>query len=185
MQTETALPSQEYVWTVLAPRLEADLAEKKTEILNRIGLYDVFGPPDDVGFTGELDGEQTIIELSGQLTLAVAYDMVDRTASLRLGRKAGRPRDIMTRQLGPRLLTMFLCYHPSAGRHSVLTSIDGRLVQEEAGPLFNFIKAAIEPLNKYLVEELHWKPLSAGRLARYALAERRPDFYLAKRRRAA
>ena len=91
----------------------------------------------------------------------------------------------MTRQLGPRLLTMFLGYHPSAGRHSVLTSIDGRLVQKEDGPLFNFITAAIEPLNKYLVEELHWKPLSAARLARYALAERRRDLQAARRRRAA
>ena len=173
MQMEKALPSEVYVWTVLAQRLESELAEKKTEILNLIGLYDVFGPPDDVGFTGKLDAEQTMIELSGQLVLAFAHDMVYRTGRLRPGRKAGRPRDIMIRQLGPSLLTLFLCYHPSAGRHSVLTSIDGRLVQEEAGPLFNFIKAAIEPLNKYLVEELHWKPLSAGRLARYALAERR------------
>ena len=50
MQMEKALPSEVYVWTVLAQRLEAELAEKKTEILILIGLYDVFGPPDDVGF---------------------------------------------------------------------------------------------------------------------------------------
>ena len=185
MQTEAALPSQAYVWTVLAPRLEAALAEQKTKILDLCGLYDVFGPPGDDGFTGELEAEQTMIELTGLLVLAFAHDMVDRTASLRLGRKAGRPRDIMTRELGPTLLTLFLRYHPSAGRHSVVTSIDGRLAQEEAGPLFNFIKAAIEPLNEYLVEELHWKPLSAARLARYALAERRHALQAARRRRAA
>jgi hypothetical protein len=181
MQAEAALPSQSYVWTVLAPRLEAGLAEQKTRILDLCGLYDVFGPPGD-GFTGELEANQTMIELTGLLVVAFAHDMVDRIASLRVGRKAGRPRDILTRELGPALLTLFLRYHPSAGRHSVLTSIDGRLAQEEAGPLFNFIKAAIEPLNEYLVEELHWKPLSAARLARYALAERRHNLRTAMRR---
>lgn len=180
MQAEAALPSQAYVWTVLMPRLEAALAEQKTKILDLCGLYDVFGPPGD-GFTGELEADQTMIELTGLLVLAFAHDMVDRIASLRVGRKAGRPRDILTRELGPTLLTLFLRYHPSAGRHSVLTSIDGRLAQEEAGPLFNFIKAAIEPLNEYLVEELHWKPLSAARLARYALAERRHNLQAVRR----
>jgi hypothetical protein len=173
MQTEAALPSQVYVWTVLAPRLEAALAEQKTKVLDLCGLYDVFGPPDEDGFTGELEANQNMIELTGLLVLAFAHHMVGQIARLRVGRKAGRPRDILTRELGPSLLTFFSRYHPSAGRQSVLTSIDGRLVQEEAGPLFNFIKAAIEPLNEYLVEDLHWKPLSASRLARYALAERR------------
>jgi hypothetical protein len=173
MQTEADLPSQVYVWTVLAPRLEAALGEQKTKILDLCGLYDVFGPPGEDGFTGELEADQTIIELTGLLLLAFAHDMVGRIARLRVGRKAGRPRDILTRELGPTLLTLFLRYHPWAGRHSVLTSIDGRLAQEEAGPLFNFIKAVIEPLNEYLVEDLHWKPLSAARLARFALAERR------------
>jgi hypothetical protein len=172
MQTEAALPSQAYVWTVLMPRLEAGLAQQKTKILDLCGLYNVFGPPGD-GFTGELEGDQNMIELTGLLVLAFAHHMVGQIARLRVGRKAGRPRDILTRELGPSLLTFFSRYHPSAGRQSVLTSIDGRLAQEEAGPLFNFIKAAIEPLNEYLVEELHWKPLSASRLARYALAERR------------
>ena len=68
---------------------------------------------------------------------------------------------------------MYLRYNSSAGRHSVWTSIDGKLVQEEAGPFFAYVKAVIEPINDYLVGELAWKPISAGRLARYALAERR------------
>src|SRR6202022_704181 len=88
MQAEAALPSQSYVWTVLAPRLEAGLAEQKTRILDLCGLYDVFGPPGD-GFTGELEANQTMIELTGLLVVAFAHDMVDRIASLRVGRKPG------------------------------------------------------------------------------------------------
>jgi hypothetical protein len=36
-----------------------------------------------------------------------------------------------------------------------LTSIDGKLAQIEAGPFFEFVKVAIEPLNQFLVSELH------------------------------
>jgi len=39
--------------------------------------------------------------------------------------------------------------------------------------LFEFINAAIKPLNQYLTTELHRRPLSAARLARFALAEHR------------
>ena len=87
--------------------------------------------------------------------------------------KVGRPCDALTPALGPRLLDLFLRYNTKAGRHSVLTSIDGRLVQKEAGHFFAYVKAVIEPINDYLVRELNWKPVSAGRLARYALKERR------------
>ena len=45
--------------------------------------------------------------------------------------------------------------------------------QKEAGLLFEFIKATIEPLNHYLTTELHRRPLSASRLVRIALSERR------------
>jgi hypothetical protein len=38
--------------------------------------------------------------------------------------------------------------------------------------LFEFIKAVIEPLNQYLTTGLRRLPLSASRLARFALAER-------------
>src|SRR5882757_3430595 len=103
MQTEAALPSQAYVWTVLMPRLEAGLALQKTKILDLCGLYDVFGPPGD-GFTGELEGDQNMIELTGLLVLAFAHHMVGQIARLRVGREAGRPRDILTRELGPSLL---------------------------------------------------------------------------------
>jgi hypothetical protein len=68
---------------------------------------------------------------------------------------------------------VFLRCHGSAGRKSVATSSDGKLKQKEAGRLFEFINAAIQPLNQYLTTELHRRPLSAARLARFALAEHR------------
>ena len=43
----------------------------------------------------------------------------------------------------------------------------------EAGDLFRFIETIIQPLNQYLTTELHRKPLSASRMARFALADRR------------
>jgi hypothetical protein len=182
MQSQTALPSQSYVWGVLAPRFEADLAEQKAKVLRLCGLYDAFGPPGD-GFTGEREANETIIQLAGELLRTVGLEMEERIAISRtIGRRVGRPRDVMSRYLGPALLTLFLRYHDSAGRHSVLTSIDGKLAQIEAGPFFEFVKVAIEPLNQFLVSELHRSPLSAARLARYALEQRRRNLRTATRR---
>lgn len=83
--------------------------------------------------------------------------------------------------LAPELLSVYLRYN-SGGRHSVTTSIDGKLKQKEGGHLFEFIKATIEPLNRYLSADLHRRPLSAGRLARFALGERRRIEQAIKRR---
>ena len=183
MQRGIAFPSQEFVWTVLAPRIEAYLTGRKLTVFELIGLFRLFGPPGD-GFTGELEGDEMIKELTGQIVVSFCEDLIERIQSAASERKAGRPCDVLTRALGPRLLDLFLRYNPSAGRHSVWTSIDGKLVQQEAGPFFEFVKAAIEPINDCLVGELNWKPVSAARLARYALAERRRSL-LARQSRAA
>jgi hypothetical protein len=79
----------------------------------------------------------------------------------------------VTPYLAPELLSVFLRCHDRAGRQSVATSIDGRLKQREAGQLFEFIESIIQPLNQYLTTELHRRPLSASRLARLALDDRR------------
>lgn len=182
MKRPTAFPSEHTVWTVLMPRIEANLTERKSIILESMGLYRLFGPLGK-GFTGELEGDEAIKELTGQILVSIGEDLTERNENARSERKAGRPCDVVTRELGPRLLNMFLRYNPSAGRHSVWTSIDGKLVQEESGPFFEFIKAVTEPVNEFLVGE-NWKPVSAGRLARYALAERR-RVALARQARAA
>ena len=183
MQRGIDFPSQEFVWTVLAPRIEEYLTERKLTILELIGLYRLFGPA-GAGFTGELEGDEAIKELTGQIVISFCEDLIERIQSAASERRAGRPCDVLTRALGPRLLDLFLRYNPTAGRQSVWTSIDGKLVQEEAGPFFGFVEAAIKPINDYLIGELKWKPVSAARLARYALAERRRSL-LARQSRAA
>ena len=150
MQRGIAFPSQEFVWTVLAPRIEVYLTERKLTILELMGLYRLFGPP-GAGFTGELEGDEAIKELTGQTVISFCEDLLGRIQSAASERKAGRPCDVLTRALGPRLLDLFLRYNPSAGRHSVWTSIDRKLVQEEAGPFFGFVEAAIKPINDYLI----------------------------------
>jgi hypothetical protein len=75
--------------------------------------------------------------------------------------------------LAPELLSVFLRFNDRAGRQSATTSIDGKFTQREAGQLFEFIETVIHPLNRYLTTELHRRPLSAARLARFALDDRR------------
>ena len=181
MGSQTALPSQSYVWGVLPPRFEAQLRDQKMEIWKLSGFFEMFGPLGD-NFTGEAEGEEMIKELVGHLVRSLAFEMEDLQISNKLGRQVGRPRNCLIPELGQELLSFFLRYHGSAGRHSVVTSIDGQLAQTEAGPLFEFFKVVIEPLNHYLVTELHRKALSPARLARAALDQRRRNLRAAKRR---
>ena len=171
MSRRVEIPTQEFVWTLLLRRIEKHYRARKSKILELCGLYHVFGPSGP-GFTGEQEGDRIIDELTGLIVVAYGEDLQDRCDRARSKQQAGRPCDVLTREVGPKLLDLFLRYHPSAGRISTWTSIDGNLVQEETGPLFEFFEAALEPLNEHL-EELGWKPVSAARAARFALAERK------------
>jgi hypothetical protein len=139
------------------------------------------GPPGE-NFTGEREKKEMTDEIAALFMGTIALDMEARQAANRSDRGVGRPRDVMIAYLAPNLLSFFLRCHDSAGRQSVLTSIEGQLAQMEAGPFFDFVRVAIVPFNECLVTELHRKPLSAARLARYALAERRRNLYAARRR---
>ena len=171
MSRRVEIPTQEFVWTLLLRRIEEHFRARKSKILELCGLYHVFGHPGP-GFTGEQEGEQFIKELTGVLVTAYGYDLQDRCDRARSKQEAGRPCEVLSPEAGPKLLDLFSRYHPSAGRISAWTSVDGNLVQEETGPLFRFFEAALEPLNEHL-EELGWKPVSAARAARFALAERK------------
>ena len=59
-------------------------------------------------------------------------------------------------------------------RNSCFELERGKLMQKEAGPFFEYLKVVLAPLNRYLVDELHRRPLSPARVARFALADRRP-----------
>jgi hypothetical protein len=164
------LPSQSHVWGVLPLQFQSALDLSKSEICRLSGLLEEYGAA-GANYTGEGEEHKLIEELTGFLVQAVALETAQITNSK--GRRAGRPRDVMTPFLAPELLSVYLRCHNSGGRQSAATSIDGKAGQKEAGLLFEFIKATIEPLNQYLTTELHRRPLSASRLARFALGERR------------
>ena len=179
MQSE--LPTQSFVWGELAPRFQSELTFQKSEIWRLSGLLEEYGGPADGDFYREREQKALIEELTGLLVQAVNHEVASRQFSDTTSRRAGRPKDIVTPYLAPELLLVFLRCHASAGRKSVATSIDGKLKQEEAGQFFEFIKAVIEPLNQYLTTELHRGPLSASRLARFALADRAREMALARK----
>jgi hypothetical protein len=137
--------------------------------------------PPGASYTGEGEEHRIIEELTSFLVQAAALEAQEITNGS--GRRVGRPRDVMTPYLAPELLSVYLRCHNSGGRQSVATSTDGKLGQKEAGLLFEFIKATIEPLNRYLTTELHRRPLSASRLARFALGERLRVVRVAKRQK--
>jgi hypothetical protein len=170
MQSE--VPTQSFVWGMLAPRFQSELTLQKSEIWRLSGLLQEYGGAADDDFYREREQKTLIDELTGLLVQAVIHEAANRQLTNNSGRRAGRPPDVISPYLAPELLLVFLRCHDSAGRKSVATSIDGKLKQEEAGQLFEFIKAVIEPLNHYLTTEQHRGPLSASRLARVALRER-------------
>ena len=170
MQSE--VPSQSFVWGVLASRIQSELTLQKSEIWRRSGLLEEYGGPADGDMYRERDLNALIEALCGLLVHGVIREIADRQSANRSGRRPGRPRDPMIPFLGPELLLVFLRFNDRAGRQSATTSIDGEIRQTEAGPLFEFIKMVIQPLNRYLTTELHRKSLSASRLARFALDDR-------------
>ena len=175
--TSNNLPTQERFWTVLAPRIEEGLLSRKEDLWQLAGLYVMFGPRDE-HFTGDAEGEQQISELTKFLVLAIAHECEARMIAGESpnGPGVGRPTNYMIRYLGRELVAFFWRYHNTGGRHSVVTSSDGRLTQMEAGPLFELATLLLVVLNQIVVEELHFRPLSAARVIRYGLAARRDKF---------
>jgi len=170
---QSQIPNQSFVWGVLAARFDSELTLQKSEIWRLSGLLEEYGGAADDDFYREREQKALIDELTGLLVQAVTTEAMHRQFYNGSDRRAGRPPDPIIPYLAPALLLVFLRCHGSAGRQSVATSIDGKLKQKEAGRLFEFINAAIQPLNQYLTTELHRRPLSAARLARFALAEHR------------
>jgi hypothetical protein len=178
---QSQLPSQIYVWDVLPLRFQSELTVHKLEICRLCGLSEGSGSTDG-NFNRELEEKQIIDEIADFLVQAVDEHVIGREISNSIGRRAGRPREVMIPCLAPKLLSIYRRYHNSAGRQSVVTSIDGKPKQKEAGPLFEFIKATIEPLNRYLTTDLRLRPLSASRIARFALSDRRRTLRALERR---
>jgi hypothetical protein len=142
------------------------------------GIIKMYGPVGD-NYAGASEGNLLTEQVVKFLLIGLALDLENRERENRIGRSVGRPKDVITPYLAPEMLGLFICYQGFGGRHSAVTSIGGELKQEETGPLFNFMKTGIQPLNNVLVDKLHRMPLSASRLARYALAERKRSYLTA------
>jgi hypothetical protein len=171
----STLPSQSFVWGELPDRFMAELKASEAELWEHGGITKMFGPVGD-NYAGASEGNLLTEQVLKFLLNGIALDLENRERENRIGRSVGRPKDVITPYLAPEMLGLFLCYQGCGGRHSVATSIGGELKQEETGPLFNFFKTGIRPANRFLVDELHRTPLSASRLARYALAERKRSY---------
>jgi len=169
---QSQIPSQIHVWGVLPLQFHSELTLHRSEVCRLGGLSEEDGSADG-NFNREREEKEIIDELTSVLVQAIAQDAAARQFTNGTGRKAGRPRDDMIPYLAPELLSVYLRYHNLGGRQSIATSTDGKPGQKEVGLLFEFIKATIEPLNRYLTTELNRRPLSASRLARFALDERR------------
>jgi hypothetical protein len=173
MQSE--IPTESFVWGVLAPRFQSELTLKKSGIWRLSGLRQEYGGGADGDVYRERELNALIEELTGLLLLAIIYEAAHQRSMKKSGRGAGRPRGVVLPFLAPKLLSVYLRCNASAGRQSVLMSIDGKLKQEETGPFLQFITTIIRPLNQYLTAELHRRPLSASRMARFALDDRRVE----------
>lgn len=173
-----SLPSQRRFWAEVVPRIESAVLGRKEQLLESVGIFSEFDLKGE-RFTGNAEVDQCLAELVKFLVLAMAYELQTRefAAEARVDLPVGRPRNHMIRYLGPQIVEIFHRYSDSGGRHSVWTSIDGRLMQAEAGPLFEFASKLVEAFNEVMVVELHLPALSASRVIRYGLATRRDRFY--------
>jgi hypothetical protein len=125
-----------------------------------------YGGPADGDFYREREQKALIEELTGLLVQAVALEVADQQFANSSSRRVGRPPDVVTHYLAPQLLSVFL-----AGRQSVADSTGWQAqakgsratvrVHRNDGP-------TVEP-----IFEMHRRPLSASRLARFALDDRR------------
>jgi hypothetical protein len=171
MQPE--VPTQSFIWGELARRFESELTRQKSVIWRLSGMLEEYGSPPGGDRDRELEQKTLIEELTRLSVQAVICELAHRQSANSSSRRRGRPKDVITPYLAPKLLSVFLRCHDRAGRQSVATSVDGKATQREAGELFKFIEAVIETLNQYLTTELGRRPLSAARLARFALDDRR------------
>ena len=166
MPVRYVLPDELDIWKRLGPRFMADLRTKQPVLWRLSGLEEKYGPCQN--FIGHVEASEMVNEIAVFLMGAILVDV--EAGRNRSGR--GRPRDVIIPELAANLLEYFLRFNNLSGRRSVVVKLDGKKKQEEAGPVFEFINAAIEPLNKYLIEN-NRQPLSPAHLARYALREHR------------
>jgi hypothetical protein len=117
MQSE--VPSESFIWGVLAARFQSELTLQKSEIWRLSGLLEEYGGAADDDFYREREQKTLLDELTGLLVQAVTHEAANRQFTNNSSRRAGRPPDVVTPYLAPQLLSVFLRCHNSAGRQSV------------------------------------------------------------------
>ena len=168
--SRTLFPGEYEFWEKLSPRFVADSKANEPALWRLSGLEKLYGSLEH--FTGKGHHSDMVSEIAVFLLNATVLDVEARRIARTIGRGVGRPPDVMTPDLAPNLLEYFLRYNDPIGRRSVVVWLEGKKSQAEAGPLFEFFQAAIEPLNRYLIEMTR-TPLSPARLVRYALKDRK------------
>src|ERR1019366_2353767 len=111
MQSE--VPSQSFVWGVLAARFQSELTLQKSEIWRLSGLLEEYGGGADDDFYREREQKALLDELTGLLVQAVTHEAANRQFTNNSSRRAGRPPDVVTPYLAPQLLSVFLRCHNS------------------------------------------------------------------------
>ena len=89
MQSE--VPSQSFVWGVLAARFQSELTFQKSEIWRLSGLLEEYGGAADDDFYREREQKALIDELTGLLVQAVTHEATHRLFANNSGRRAGSP----------------------------------------------------------------------------------------------
>ena len=88
---QSQVPSQSFVWGVLAARFDSELTLQKSEIWRLSGLLEEYGGAADGDFYREREQKALIDELTGLLVQAVTKEAASRQFTNNSSRRAGRP----------------------------------------------------------------------------------------------
>jgi hypothetical protein len=122
--------------------------------------------PDVMGFVPNNFRHPIQIPTEGSIIKA-ASAAID---ALRRARRAGRPSSTANPVVSDGLREIFLRYNEKITRHSVTGWRDKKFVQFEAGPFLDFVKAAILPLNRFLIER-RLPPVTAESIVRLSTTQ--------------
>src|ERR1700736_1837254 len=93
---QSQVPSQSFVWGVLAARFDSELTLQKSEIWRLSGLLEEYGGVADGDFYREREQKALMEALPGLLVQAVTREAASRRLAGNSSRRAGRPKDLVT-----------------------------------------------------------------------------------------
>jgi hypothetical protein len=138
---------------LLAPHYQRGDEDAGTYFPDVIGFV-----PNDFHDAIQIPGEQNIVNAA-----SAAINSLNR------GRRAGRPSSEANRIVAEGLRDIFLRYNDKITRRSETSWRDEEFIQVEAGPFFDFVSAAIAPLQN-LLRERRLPPVTAESIVRQGAA---------------